>query len=79
MNGVRPADHHKFLRVQAFDLEPQAAVGGCIRRIGAFRDDPLEGHGLYTMEEMQTLYAAMELMARKHGLLPPERGEDVAG
>src|SRR5262249_4410093 len=27
-----PADHHKFFAVQAFDLEPQAAVAGGVRR-----------------------------------------------
>ena len=39
-----PADHHEFLAVQAFHLEPQAAIAGRVRRIGVFRDDPLERH-----------------------------------
>jgi len=40
--GVRPSDHHEFLTVQAFDLDPQPAVAGRVGRIGAFRDDALE-------------------------------------
>ena len=43
--GVGPADDDKFHAVQAFDLDPQAAVAGGIWRIGAFGDDPLERHG----------------------------------
>jgi len=39
---IGPADHDKFLAVEAFDLEPQAAVTGRVRGIGAFRDDALE-------------------------------------
>ena len=42
--GIGPADHNKFLAVQAFDLQPQAAIAGRIRSIGAFRDDALERH-----------------------------------
>ena len=34
---------------------------------------------LYTMEEFETLHAAMLLMARRQGLIPEEEGEDVAG
>jgi hypothetical protein len=30
--------------MQAFDLDPQAAVAGRVSRIGAFRDDALETH-----------------------------------
>jgi hypothetical protein len=41
-SGIGPADNHEFLAVQAFDLEPQAAVAGRVGRIGAFRDDPFE-------------------------------------
>src|ERR1700726_2865478 len=37
-----PADHDKFLAVEAFDLEPQSAIAGRVRGIGAFRDDALE-------------------------------------
>src|SRR5689334_21766834 len=37
-----PADHDEFLAVEAFDLEPDAAVAGRVGRIGAFRDDALE-------------------------------------
>jgi hypothetical protein len=40
--GIGPADDDKFLAVKAFDLEPQATVGGGIGCIGAFRDDALE-------------------------------------
>src|ERR1700730_7922544 len=43
--GIGPADEDKFLAVQAFDLNPQAAVAGRIRRIGALRYDALERHG----------------------------------
>jgi hypothetical protein len=39
---VGPADHDEFLALEAFDLEPQAAVAGRVCRIGAFRDDALE-------------------------------------
>jgi hypothetical protein len=35
-----PADHHKFLAVQAFDLDPQAAVAGRVGRIGALETIP---------------------------------------
>jgi hypothetical protein len=34
---------------------------------------------LYTFEELEVLYNAMELMARKQALLPPTEGADVAG
>jgi uncharacterized protein YbaA (DUF1428 family) len=37
--GIGPAHHHKFLAVQASDLEPQAAVAGRVGGIGAFRDN----------------------------------------
>jgi hypothetical protein len=40
--GISPADHDKFLAVEAFDLEPDAAIAGRIGRIGAFRNDALE-------------------------------------
>src|SRR5271169_943981 len=39
-----PADHHESLAVEAFDLEPQAAIAGRVRDIGAFRDDAFERH-----------------------------------
>jgi hypothetical protein len=34
---------------------------------------------LYTFEELEVLYNAMELMARKQALLPPTEGAGVAG
>ena len=39
---IGPADHHELLAVQAFDFQPQAAVAGCVGRIGLLRDDPFE-------------------------------------
>jgi len=38
------ADHHEFLTVQAFDLEPQPAVAKRVGRMGTFRHDALERH-----------------------------------
>jgi hypothetical protein len=38
---IGPADDDKFLAIEAFDLEPQAAVAGRVGCIGAFRDDAL--------------------------------------
>ena len=35
-----PADHDKFLAVQAFDLEPQAAVAGPVGRSARFETMP---------------------------------------
>jgi hypothetical protein len=40
---------------------------------------PTFNPSLYTMEELETVYAAMALMVRRQGLLPPEAAEDVAG
>jgi hypothetical protein len=37
--GIRPAHHHKFFVVQTFDLAPEAAIAGCVGRIGALGDD----------------------------------------
>ena len=34
---------------------------------------------LEVLEELEQLQAAVLLMARRQGLLPPEEGEDVAG
>jgi hypothetical protein len=34
--GIGPADRDGLLAMQAFHLEPQAAVAGRVRRIGAF-------------------------------------------
>jgi hypothetical protein len=39
---IGPADHQKFLAVEAFDLEPQAAIARRVGGIGAFRDDAPE-------------------------------------
>lgn len=43
------------------------------------RQKPAFDPSLYTFEELEQLYAALELMARRQGLSPPEEGEDVAG
>jgi len=40
--GIGPADHHEFLALQAFDVDPEAAIAGCVGRIGALGDDALE-------------------------------------
>jgi hypothetical protein len=37
---IRPADRREFLAVQAFDLEPEAAVAGCVGRVGRFETMP---------------------------------------
>ena len=42
---IGPADHDKFLAVEAFDLEPQPAIAGDIGRIAAFRDDAFDFRG----------------------------------
>ena len=39
---VPEADHHEFLALQAFDVDPEAAIAGCVERIGALGDDALE-------------------------------------
>ena len=44
--GIGPADHHEFLAVQAFDLEPQPAVAKRVGRIGTFRHDALASRTL---------------------------------
>jgi hypothetical protein len=40
--GIGPADDDEFLAVEAFDLEPQAAIAGGISGIGAFGNDPFD-------------------------------------
>ena len=39
---VPEADHHEFLALQAFDVDPEAAIAGCVERIDALGDDALE-------------------------------------
>jgi hypothetical protein len=56
--------------VKPIDLDPKAEEGD--RR-------PKFDPSLYFHEELLQLYAVLEMMARRQGLLPPSAGEDVAG
>jgi hypothetical protein len=37
--GIGPADKDELLTVRAFGLDPETAIAGRVRRIGALRDD----------------------------------------
>jgi hypothetical protein len=57
--GIGPADDDKFLAVEAFDLEPQAAIAGRVGGIGSFRDDALELQLARLLVERQALAAVI--------------------
>ena len=61
--------------MQAFDLDPQPAVAGRVRRIGALRDDALERQlaGLL-MERRAPAVVLIAVMQRRRGVRH-QRGE----
>jgi hypothetical protein len=54
--------------VEAFDLEPQTAIAGCVRSIGALRDDPFdpEGTGFFVKGRAEPDLVIAVLQGRFH-------------
>jgi hypothetical protein len=48
---IGPADHHELFAVQAFNLEPQAAIAGRVARVGPLRDNPFQLQGARMLVE----------------------------
>ena len=72
---IGPADHDEFLAVQAFDLEPQAAVDGRVGGIGAFGDDPLDRQCVSPFMESRALTAMIIVVMQGRRGLRQQRGE----
>jgi hypothetical protein len=57
----------RWPRCEAFDLEPQSAIAGRVRRIDAFRDDPLDRQGAGFLVESRAQTDLMIAVLQRSG------------